>query len=153
VLWTLLRQRPCKWAQQDPPSGLVHPRATAAKAAAAAAASAEQVSERVAGKARGAADPRVRGYARMALGGLSRGGTHGDEIRHGILNVMRDFGIREGNRPVRPLGRRTSLPASCCRCRGGPVLQPSGCSVACPVLPQGQGQGRGLAYEHGSTRP
>jgi len=54
----------------------------------------------VAAKARGASDPRVRGYARMTLGGLSRGGTHGDEIRHGILNIMRDYGIREGNRPV-----------------------------------------------------
>ncbi|KAI8469305.1 MAG: hypothetical protein J3K34DRAFT_283926 [Monoraphidium minutum] len=59
----------------------------------------QQVSEFVASKARAGRDPRARGYARMALGGLSRGGTHGDEIRHGILNIMRDHGIREGNRP------------------------------------------------------
>jgi hypothetical protein len=29
-------------------------------------------------------------YARMTLGKLSRGGGNGDEIRMGILNIMRD---------------------------------------------------------------
>jgi hypothetical protein len=62
----------------------------------------------MAAKARGASDPRVRAYARLALGGLSRGGTHGDEIRHGILNIMREHGIREGNRPVRGGGGQSA---------------------------------------------
>lgn len=77
-----------------------------------------QVSEAVAAHARGAAHPRARGYARMALGGLSRGGTHGDEIRHGILNIMREHGIREGNRPV---GARAQLPHGrwACHAPGG----------------------------------
>lgn len=39
--------------------------------------------------------------ARMTLAGLPRGGGDGDAIRHGILNVMRENGIREGHRPVR----------------------------------------------------
>ena len=37
----------------------------------------------------------------MALAGLPRGGGDGDAIRLGILNVMRENGIREGHRPVR----------------------------------------------------
>jgi len=39
-------------------------------------------------------------FARMTLAGLPRGGGDGDAIRHGILNVMRENGIREGHRPV-----------------------------------------------------
>jgi hypothetical protein len=40
----------------------------------------------------------------MTLGKLSRGGGNGDEIRMGILNIMRDHGIKEGNRGVsRPM--------------------------------------------------
>jgi hypothetical protein len=30
---------------------------------------------------------------------LPRGGGNGDDIRHGILNVMRENGIKEGHRP------------------------------------------------------
>jgi alpha-glucan,water dikinase len=40
-------------------------------------------------------------YARVTLSKLSRGGGNGDEIRMGILNIMRDHGIKEGNRGVR----------------------------------------------------
>ena len=47
--------------------------------------------------------PLARQFARMALAGLPRGGGDGDAIRMGILNVMRDNGIREGHRPVRRL--------------------------------------------------
>ena len=39
-------------------------------------------------------------YARMALSGLPRGGGNGDDIRMGILNIMRANGIKEGHRPV-----------------------------------------------------
>ena len=42
----------------------------------------------------------ARQLARMTLAGLPRGGGDGDAIRHGILNVMRENGIREGHRPV-----------------------------------------------------
>jgi hypothetical protein len=38
-------------------------------------------------------------YCRIACK-LSRGGGNGDEIRMGILNIMRDNGIKEGNRGV-----------------------------------------------------
>jgi alpha-glucan,water dikinase len=34
------------------------------------------------------------------LGGLPRGGGNGDDIRMGILHIMRANGIREGHRPV-----------------------------------------------------
>lgn len=57
--------------------------------------------ERFAEKARSAPDPAVRMYSRMALSKMSRGGGNGDEIRMGILNIMRDNGIKEGNRGVR----------------------------------------------------
>lgn len=59
-----------------------------------------QVAERITEKARSSSDPAVRMYARMTLGKLSRGGGNGDEIRMGILNIMRDHGIKEGNRGV-----------------------------------------------------
>ena len=42
----------------------------------------------------------MRAWARRSLAKLSRGGGNGDEIRMGILNIMRDNGIREGHRPV-----------------------------------------------------
>ena len=57
------------------------------------------ISERMAAKAATAAEPWCRLYARLALAGLPRGGGNGDDIRHGILNVMRENGIREGHRP------------------------------------------------------
>lgn len=59
-----------------------------------------QVAERITEKARSSSDPAVRMYARMTLRKLSRGGGNGDEIRMGILNIMRDFGIKEGARGV-----------------------------------------------------
>lgn len=52
-------------------------------------------------QARGAKHPACRRLARLALAGLPRGGGDGDAIRLGILNIMRDNGIREGHRPVR----------------------------------------------------
>ena len=51
-------------------------------------------------QARGSSDPMAQQLARMTLAGLPRGGGDGDAIRHGILNVMRENGIREGHRPV-----------------------------------------------------
>lgn len=51
-------------------------------------------------QARGAKDPTCRRLARLALAGLPRGGGDGDAIRLGILNIMREHGIREGHRPV-----------------------------------------------------
>lgn len=36
----------------------------------------------------------------MALEGLPRGGGNGDDIRMGILHIMRANGIKEGHRPV-----------------------------------------------------
>ena len=54
-------------------------------------------------QARGSSDPMAQQLARMTLAGLPRGGGDGDAIRHGILNVMRENGIREGHRPVSPL--------------------------------------------------
>lgn len=55
----------------------------------------------MADKARAGSDALARQFARMALAGLPRGGGDGDAIRLGILNVMRENGIREGHRPVR----------------------------------------------------
>ncbi|BDA48979.1 Alpha-glucan water dikinase, chloroplastic [Coccomyxa sp. Obi] len=57
------------------------------------------IAQRMADKARAGADPLGRQFARMALAGLPRGGGDGDAIRLGILNVMRENGIREGHRP------------------------------------------------------
>lgn len=61
----------------------------------------QQVAEAVTALARAGPGPEVRLWARRTLARLSRGGGNGDEIRMGILNIMRDFGIAEGNRPVR----------------------------------------------------
>lgn len=46
-----------------------------------------------------AKDPACRLFARMSLATMPRGGGNGDDIRMGILHVMRDNGIREGHRP------------------------------------------------------
>ncbi len=51
-------------------------------------------------QARSSADPQCRFFARLAVAGLPRGGGDGDAIRHGILNIMRENGIKEGHRPV-----------------------------------------------------
>lgn len=57
------------------------------------------LTQRMAEKAATASDPWSRLFARLSLAGLPRGGGDGDAIRHGILNVMRENGIREGHRP------------------------------------------------------
>lgn len=60
------------------------------------------IAERFAAKARSSeGGPWSRTLARMTLAGLPRGGGNGDDIRMGILNIMRGNGIREGHRPVR----------------------------------------------------
>eukprot|EP00798_Chlamydomonas_sp_ICE-L_P020028 gene20028-26744_t len=59
----------------------------------------KEVAQSMANVAWSAGDPYSRMYARMALGGLPRGGGNGDDIRMGILNIMRDHNIKEGNRP------------------------------------------------------
>lgn len=51
-------------------------------------------------QARSAEDPLCRLFARLSLAGLPRGGGNGDDIRMGILNIMRANGIKEGHRPV-----------------------------------------------------
>ena len=51
-------------------------------------------------QARSSKDPQSRFFARLAVAGLPRGGGDGDAIRHGILNIMRENGIKEGHRPV-----------------------------------------------------
>ncbi|KAA6428767.1 MAG: carbohydrate-binding module family 45 protein [Trebouxia sp. A1-2] len=55
--------------------------------------------QRIADKARSSGDPQCRFFARLAVAGLPRGGGDGDAIRHGILNIMRENGIKEGHRP------------------------------------------------------
>ncbi|GAB4821271.1 hypothetical protein N2152v2_008317 [Parachlorella kessleri] len=57
------------------------------------------LAQAMANKAATAKDPQCRLFARMCLAGLPRGGGDGDAIRHGILNVMRQNGIKEGHRP------------------------------------------------------
>ena len=44
-------------------------------------------------------DGTTRQYARMAMQFVARGGGNGDDIRLGILNIMREHGIKEGHRP------------------------------------------------------
>lgn len=46
-----------------------------------------------------AEDPLCRFFARCSLALLPRGGGNGDDIRMGILHIMRQHGIREGHRP------------------------------------------------------
>ncbi|KAL3153548.1 Phosphoglucan, water dikinase, chloroplastic [Trebouxia sp. C0009 RCD-2024] len=57
------------------------------------------ITQRIADKARSSKDPQCRFFARLAVAGLPRGGGDGDAIRHGILNIMRENGIKEGHRP------------------------------------------------------
>ena len=59
----------------------------------------ESVAQRFADIAACAPDADARAAARAALGLLPRGGGNGDDIRMGILNIMRAHGIREGHRP------------------------------------------------------
>jgi len=59
----------------------------------------KQIAQKMADKARSARDPLNRVFARSALATLPRGGGNGDDIRMGILEVMRANGIREGHRP------------------------------------------------------
>ena len=59
----------------------------------------EAVASKFADLAACGADGDARAAARAALGLLPRGGGNGDDIRMGILNIMRAHGIREGHRP------------------------------------------------------
>ncbi|KAI3425011.1 hypothetical protein D9Q98_008393 [Chlorella vulgaris] len=59
----------------------------------------KHLAERMAYKSRTADEPLCRLFARLTLAGLPRGGGNGDDIRMGILNIMRANGIREGHRP------------------------------------------------------
>jgi len=46
------------------------------------------------------AEPRIRTLLRLAVKAVPRGSSGGgDAIRHGILNIMRNHGIKEGHRP------------------------------------------------------
>ena len=54
-------------------------------------------------QARSGSGPWARFFARLSAAGLPRGGGDGDAIRMGILHIMRENGIREGHRPVRPV--------------------------------------------------
>lgn len=51
----------------------------------------------------------MRLYARLTMAGLPRGGGNGDDIRMGILHIMRDGGIKEGHRPVGLLETQTQI--------------------------------------------
>lgn len=55
--------------------------------------------EKTAWLARAGPEPMVRQFARMTLPLLSRGGGDAEQIRMGILHIMRDHGIKEGHRP------------------------------------------------------
>lgn len=57
------------------------------------------LAQRMADAARGAEHPACRMLARACMATLPRGGGNGDDIRMGILNVMREHGIAEGHRP------------------------------------------------------
>lgn len=59
----------------------------------------KRLAELLAAAAREAPDELSRLFARLSLAGLPRGGGNGDDIRMGILNIMRENGIREGHRP------------------------------------------------------
>ena len=59
----------------------------------------ERLAWRVARAAATTADPTSRGFMRASLAFLPRGGGNGDDIRMGILNIMRTHGIKEGHRP------------------------------------------------------
>ena len=59
----------------------------------------ERLAGRIAHKAATAEDPTARGLMRASLAFLPRGGGNGDDIRLGILQLMRENGIKEGHRP------------------------------------------------------
>lgn len=59
----------------------------------------KNMAQRMADKAARSKEPLNRLFARLTLAGLPRGGGNGDDIRMGILNIMRANGIREGHRP------------------------------------------------------
>ena len=59
----------------------------------------ERLAWRVARAATTTADPVSRGLMRASLAFLPRGGGNGDDIRMGILNILRQHGIKEGHRP------------------------------------------------------
>ncbi len=59
----------------------------------------EVVCRRIADASATAEDGFARQFYRLALGTLPRGGGNGDEIRLGILQIMRENGIKEGHRP------------------------------------------------------
>lgn len=59
----------------------------------------KRLAEGMAWKVKGAKDVAVRRFARMALATLPRGGGDSEQIRMGILHIMREHGIREGHRP------------------------------------------------------
>ena len=59
----------------------------------------ERLAGRIAHKATTSEDPTSRALMRASLAFLPRGGGNGDDIRMGILNIMRQHGIREGHRP------------------------------------------------------
>lgn len=57
------------------------------------------LAQKMADTIRTAEDPLCRLFARLSLSLLPRGGGNGDDIRMGILHIMRQHGIREGHRP------------------------------------------------------
>ena len=59
----------------------------------------EMVASRVAEASKSAESGMARQLFRIALSTLPRGGGNGDDIRLGILQIMRDNGIKEGHRP------------------------------------------------------
>ena len=59
----------------------------------------ERLAGRIAHAATTAPDATSRGLMRASLAFLPRGGGNGDDIRMGILNIMRTHGIKEGHRP------------------------------------------------------
>ena len=59
----------------------------------------ERLAGRIAHAATTTDDPVSRGLMRASLAFLPRGGGNGDDIRMGILNIMRQHGIKEGHRP------------------------------------------------------
>mmetsp|Transcript_45605 Transcript_45605/g.105831 ORF Transcript_45605/g.105831 Transcript_45605/m.105831 type:complete len:1246 (-) Transcript_45605:265-4002(-) len=60
----------------------------------------ERIGGAMAGAHSKATDPTVRTLLRLCVRAVPRGNSGGgDAIRHGILNIMRNHGIREGHRP------------------------------------------------------
>lgn len=80
-------------------------------------------------QARSSQDPQCRFFARLAVAGLPRGGGDGDAIRHGILNIMRENGIKEGHRPV-----SLSISVMCCHTRTSRLLTPIPAADSCCEL-------------------